>query len=116
VYTIMLIGRWSSDAFLHDFQKQVKQFLQDVAKKMLMHQLFQTIPDVTPCIVSNKDPWQSNHRDNAKMRQNIGRNASQQVQLPVLSLFNRSINDAEATINGGGIIFLIAEGVGGGEN
>jgi hypothetical protein len=116
VYTIMLIGRWLSDAFLRYIQKQVKQFLQDVAKKMLMHQLFQTIPDVTPCIVSNKDPWQSNHRDNAKMRQNIGRNASQQVQLPVLSLFNRSINDAEATINGGGIIFLIAEGVGGGEN
>jgi hypothetical protein len=27
VYTIMLIGRWLSDAFLHYIQKQVEQFL-----------------------------------------------------------------------------------------
>jgi hypothetical protein len=40
VYTIMLIGRWSSNAFLHYIQKQVEQFLKDVAKKMLTHQLF----------------------------------------------------------------------------
>ena len=26
VYTIMLIGRWSSDAFLHYIRKQVEQF------------------------------------------------------------------------------------------
>jgi hypothetical protein len=37
VYTIMVIGRWLSDAFLHYIRKQVKQFLQDVAKKMLIH-------------------------------------------------------------------------------
>ena len=33
VYTIMLIGRWSSNAFLCYIRKQVKQFLQDVSKK-----------------------------------------------------------------------------------
>jgi hypothetical protein len=38
------------------------------------------------------------------------------VQLPAFSLFNRSIIDAEARINGRGIIFPIAEGVGGGED
>ena len=35
VYTIMLIGRWSSDAFLHYIRKQVEQFSQDITKKML---------------------------------------------------------------------------------
>ena len=37
VYTIMLIGRWYSDAFLHYIRQQVEQFLKDVAQKMLMH-------------------------------------------------------------------------------
>ena len=40
VYTMMLIGRWSSKAFLHYIRKQVEQFLQDVAKKMLTHRSF----------------------------------------------------------------------------
>ena len=44
VYTIMLIGRWSSDAFLHYIWKQVEQFLKDIAQKMLMHLSFWTIP------------------------------------------------------------------------
>jgi hypothetical protein len=35
IYTIMVIGRWSSDAFLRYIQKQVEQFFQNVAKKML---------------------------------------------------------------------------------
>jgi hypothetical protein len=116
VNTIMLISRWLSDAFLRYIQKQVKQFLQDFAKKMPTHWLFWTIPDVAPRIVSNEDPWQRNHRDNAKTRRNIGRDTSQWVQLPAFSLYNWSINDMEATINGGGIIFPIAERVGGGEN
>jgi hypothetical protein len=37
VYTIMLIGRWSSNAFLHYIQQQVEQFSKDVAQKMLTH-------------------------------------------------------------------------------
>jgi hypothetical protein len=116
VYTIMLIGRWSSDAFLHYIWKQVEQLLQDVAKKMLTYRLFWTIPDIVPRVVSNEDPWQRNHCDNTKMRRNIGCNASQWVQLPAFSLFNWPIDDAEEAINGGGIIFPITEGVGRGEN
>ena len=88
VYTIMLIGRWSSDAFLRYIQKQVGQFLQDVAKKMLTHRSFQRIPDIAPRVVSNEDPRQRNHRDNAKTRRNIGCDTSQRVQLPAFSLFN----------------------------
>jgi hypothetical protein len=37
VYTIMLIGRWSIDAFLRYIQKQGKQFLKDVPTKMFLH-------------------------------------------------------------------------------
>jgi hypothetical protein len=35
VYTIMLIGRWSSDAFICYIKKQVEQFSKQVAKQML---------------------------------------------------------------------------------
>ena len=76
VYTIMLIGRWSSNTFLRYIQKQVKQFLQDVAKKMLTQRPFRTIPDIASRVVSNKDPRQCNHCDNTKTRRNIGRNTS----------------------------------------
>jgi hypothetical protein len=48
VYTIMLIGRWSSDAFLHYIRKQVEQFLLHVGKQMLTFQSFQTIPEIAP--------------------------------------------------------------------
>jgi hypothetical protein len=76
VYTIMLIGRWSSDAFLWYIRRQVEQFSKDVAQKMLTHTSFRTIPDVAPRVVSKEDPRQRNHRDNAKTRRNIGHNAS----------------------------------------
>ena len=88
VYTIMLIGRWSSDAFLRYIRKQVEQFSKDVAQKMLTHRSFWMIPDIAPRTVSNEDPRQCNHCDNAETRKNIGRNASQRVQLPAFSLFN----------------------------
>jgi hypothetical protein len=34
-YTIMIIGRWLSDAFLHYIRKQVEQFSWHIAKQML---------------------------------------------------------------------------------
>jgi hypothetical protein len=73
---------------LRYIQKKVKQFSQDVAKKMLTHRSFQMIPDVAPRVVSNEDPRQRNHRDNAKTRRNIGPDVSRRVQLPAFSLFN----------------------------
>jgi hypothetical protein len=88
MYTIMLIGRWSSDAFLRYIQKQVEQFSQDVAKKMLMHQSFRMIPSVAPRVVLFEDPRQRNHRDNAETRRSIGCDASRRLQLPAFSLFN----------------------------
>jgi hypothetical protein len=38
VYTVMLIGRWSSDAFLRYIRKQVMEFSHTVSKKMLKFQ------------------------------------------------------------------------------
>ena len=36
VYTIMLIGRWSSNAFLRYICKQIKQFSHNVSKRMII--------------------------------------------------------------------------------
>jgi hypothetical protein len=40
VYAIMLISRWSNDAFLRYIRKQVEQFLRHVAKQMLTFRSF----------------------------------------------------------------------------
>jgi hypothetical protein len=75
IYTIMLIGRWSSDAFLCYICKQVEQYSHKVAKKMLTFRSFRhTIPDIAPWRISSEGPRQCNHRNNAETRQNIGGN------------------------------------------
>ncbi len=71
VNTIMLIGRWSSDAFLRYIQKQVEQFLRNVAKKMLTFWSFHHIPGIGPRRISSEDPRQRNHRNNAETRRNM---------------------------------------------
>jgi hypothetical protein len=40
VYTIMLLGRWSSDAFLRYIRKHVTEFSKDVSRKMIQRQVF----------------------------------------------------------------------------
>ncbi len=47
IYTIMLIGRWLSNAFLHYIQKQVEELSRNVAKKMLTFWSFLHITDIT---------------------------------------------------------------------
>ncbi len=56
VYTIMLIGRWSSDAFLHYIWKQVEQLSSHVVKQMLTFRSFCMIPELAPQVVLIKDP------------------------------------------------------------
>jgi hypothetical protein len=46
IFMIMLIGRWSSDAFLRYIRKQVMEFRQNVAKRLLLCQNFRHIPDI----------------------------------------------------------------------
>ena len=82
VYTIMLQGSWSSNAFLCYIWKQVEQFSQNVAKKILTFWSFCQIPDIAPWRISSEGPWQRNYCNNAKTRTNIGCSKSQQVRLP----------------------------------
>jgi hypothetical protein len=44
VFTIMLIGRWSSDAFLLYIRRQVQEFSTGVASRMVLQPAFFTIP------------------------------------------------------------------------
>jgi len=45
VYTIMLLGRWSSDAFMRYIRKQVLDMSHGVSAKMITYEEFYTIPD-----------------------------------------------------------------------
>jgi hypothetical protein len=71
-FSIMMIGRWSSNAFLKYIQKQVEQFSHNVSRRMIQNQHFTHVPDFVPT-VSRHDPRQRNHRDNAQTQQNMGR-------------------------------------------
>ena len=44
-YTIQLIGRWKSDAFLQYIRKQVKQFSACISEAMVMNENFSHIPE-----------------------------------------------------------------------
>ena len=82
VFSIMLIGRWSSDAFLRHIRKQVQQFSCNVSARMIKHQHFFTIPDFSP-----EDPRMRNCRDLYSTRSDIGPGQSQwMAQLPSFSL------------------------------
>jgi hypothetical protein len=43
VYTIMLLGRWSSDAFLRYIRKEVQEFSKSVSSKMIKRDNFFTL-------------------------------------------------------------------------
>lgn len=70
VYSIMLMGRWSSDAFLRYIRKQVEQFSHNVSSRMIRHQHFTHVPQNNQH-VSRHDPRQRNHRDNFQTRTNM---------------------------------------------
>ena len=89
VYTIMLIGQWSSDAFLGYIRKQVMEFSQNIAKKMLSYQNFCHIPNIHRQIPGD-DPRQRNNPNNAKTRWNVGGNMLRQARLPAFSLYSDS--------------------------
>jgi hypothetical protein len=86
VFTIMLMGRWCSDAFLKYIRKQVEQFSHNVASRMIKNQHFYHIPSFTPT-VSNEDPRQHNHPANAATRQNCGRTLASQARMASFALF-----------------------------
>ena len=80
VYTIMLIGRWSSDAFLRYIRKQIEHFSHNVSRRMLTFMSHRHIPDMEPRRVSHLNPRQKNRR-------NIGGDSSRRAQLPAFAQF-----------------------------
>jgi hypothetical protein len=46
VFTVMLLGHWSSDAFLRYIRKQVKEFSSGISSKMIQQEHFFTIPQL----------------------------------------------------------------------
>jgi hypothetical protein len=68
VYTIMLIGRWSSDAFLRYIRRQVQEFSSGVAARMIISSDYFTIPDVA----SREDPRASQQHLNFAPRNQTG--------------------------------------------
>ena len=87
VYTIMMIGRWSSDAFLRYIRKQVEQFSHNVSRRMIRFQFHRHIPDLEPA-ASHLYPRQRNHPEKSEPKRNIGGNLSRCVRLPAMSLYN----------------------------
>jgi hypothetical protein len=87
VYTIMLIGQWSSDAFLQYIRKQVMEFSHNVSKRMLTFQNYCHIPNFDHG-VSAKDSHVRNDPNNAETRRNVSGDMSQLMQLPALSQFS----------------------------
>ena len=69
VYTIMMIGRWSSDAFLRYIRKQIEQFSHNVSCKMLKFETHRHILD--PQRISHMDPRQRNHKDNTETQKRM---------------------------------------------
>lgn len=67
VFTIMLLGHWSSDAFLHYIRKQVKEFSSGISSKMISNENFFTISGSPP-----GNPAVPNLPSNHALRPHIG--------------------------------------------
>ena len=87
VYTMMMIGRWLSDAFLKYIRKQVEQFSHNVAQRMIKNLMFRHVPDFEPKI-SPSDPRQRNNKENSQTKRNVGGQLSRRVCLPAFSSFH----------------------------
>ena len=70
IYTIMIIGRWLSDAFLCYIRKQVAQFSQNITKRLLHTQSSLHVQNNKQ--VSALDPRTRNDPNNSQMRLNVG--------------------------------------------
>ena len=83
VYVIMLLGRWSSDAFLRYIRRNVQEFSKGVSQKMIQCPLFFTLPTA-----DREDPRAPGHRQNLQHQLNFGRNdASAPAAAPRLALW-----------------------------
>lgn len=83
VYTIMLIGRWSSDAFLRYIRRQVQEFSAGVSRRMILSPDFFTVPDQ---VQSLEDPRSSGNRHNFSGRGLIGLSSQSRALTPAFAL------------------------------
>ena len=70
VSTIMLLGRWSSDAFLLYIRRQVQEFSKGVSRDMIDHNQFYTIPE----LVEDDDRLNPRTRNNQSFANTISLN------------------------------------------
>ena len=73
VYTIMMIGRWRSDAFLRYIRKQVEQFSHNVSSRMLRYKFHRHTPNAQP--------------NNTETMKKIDGKSSRKMNAPPKSLF-----------------------------
>ncbi len=90
VYTIMLIGRWSSDTFLRYIHKQVMEFSHNVSRRMLNYQNYRHVPNIKHQILENNTQLRNDPND-AKKRRNLGGDTSRRVRLPAFSQFDKDL-------------------------
>jgi hypothetical protein len=64
MFTIMLLGRWSSDAFLRYIRKEVQEFSNSISSKMIQSEKFFTLAD--PIVSSEGNGSRNNHGTNFK--------------------------------------------------
>ena len=81
VYTIMLIGRWSSDAFLRYIRPQVANFSRGVAKAMIRNSDYYHVPDSA----SQDDPRAHN---SLATTANQGMGSSRRTNLTALNVWS----------------------------
>ena len=82
VFMIMLIGCWSSNAFLRYITKQVQKFITGISVKMIQADSFFTISEAL-----HEDPWVSGHYDNFVTRNNCGHDAQLDSVHPAFTLW-----------------------------
>ena len=79
VFTIMLIGRWSSDAFLLYIRKQIQDFTSGVSDLMTLNGSFFTIPGLQS---NNEDPRSRHDQQSFASASQIGGNVNRRVTEP----------------------------------
>jgi len=82
ICTIMLLGRWSSDAFITYIRRQVQDFSTGVSDSMIMNEETYMTPDLDPM-----DPRIRNHPNNAGLRNNAAPTAPFKNRMPAFALF-----------------------------
>ena len=84
VYTIMLIGQWSSDAFLCYIWHQVQEFSSGVSSRMILTADYFTIPD----FAGTEDLRTAGHHLNFGPRNQVGRVAQTVTGCTNMSLWH----------------------------